>query len=174
MPPSAPASVTSRPSRIQVAPRATTISQCHRLHGNPSSREGTYDSIISPSLATGEDSIRGQPSSSLRSLTHDLVGKTLSSHQDFGPNGELFARRYAELKGVDRASAREFARIESEFLDMDHPCVEIMIFFEKRFHQRRRDSASARDGEMRCPGAFLDWKITGQSSFVHTLVQLKE
>ena len=75
---------------------------------------------------------------------------------------------------MDRASTCEFARIESEFLDMDHPCVEIMIFFEKRFHQRRRDSASARDGEMGCPSALFDWKITGKSGFVHTLVQLKE
>src|SRR5205814_10177743 len=49
IPPSEPASVTSSPSRIHVAPSETTISQCHRLHGIRSSRAGTYDSIVSPS-----------------------------------------------------------------------------------------------------------------------------
>ena len=43
-----PASVTSRPSRIQVAPSETTISQCQRLQGNRSSRAGTCDSIHWP------------------------------------------------------------------------------------------------------------------------------
>src|SRR5436305_15050245 len=50
MPASDPARVTSKPSRIQVAPRAMTISQCHRLHGMRSSRAGTYDSIHSPGI----------------------------------------------------------------------------------------------------------------------------
>ncbi len=36
------------PSRIHVAPSETTISQCHRLHGSPSNRAGTYDSMVSP------------------------------------------------------------------------------------------------------------------------------
>jgi len=30
-----------------VAPSATTIRQCHRLHGSLSNRAGTYDSIVS-------------------------------------------------------------------------------------------------------------------------------
>src|SRR5262249_30979299 len=42
------ANVTSKPSSIQVAPRETTISHCHELHGNRSSRAGTYDSIFLP------------------------------------------------------------------------------------------------------------------------------
>ena len=48
IPPTAPANVTSRPSRIQVAPSETTISQCHELHGIRSNRAGIYDSILSP------------------------------------------------------------------------------------------------------------------------------
>jgi len=31
-----------------MAPKETTISQCHELHGNLSNRAGTYDSIVSP------------------------------------------------------------------------------------------------------------------------------
>ena len=49
IPPTAPANVTSKPSRIHVAPSETTISQCHELHGIRSKRAGTYDSIVSPS-----------------------------------------------------------------------------------------------------------------------------
>ena len=75
---------------------------------------------------------------------------------------------------MDRTSASEFARIESEFLDVDHAGVVIAIFLEERFHQRRRDSAGARNGEMGCPGAFLDRQIARKSGFVHTLVQLKK
>src|SRR5207237_10763162 len=63
IPPNEPASVTSRPSRIQVAPSETTISQCHRLHGIRSSRAGTYDSIVSPSamLKCSIVALRGYP-----------------------------------------------------------------------------------------------------------------
>src|SRR4029077_12974504 len=39
-PPTAPASVTSSPSRTQVIPSAITTNQCHRLHGNRSRRAG--------------------------------------------------------------------------------------------------------------------------------------
>jgi len=49
IPPTAPANVTSKPSRIHVAPSETTMSQCHELHGIRSKRAGTYDSIVSPS-----------------------------------------------------------------------------------------------------------------------------
>src|SRR5947207_15868586 len=48
MPASEPASVTSRPSRIHVAPSEMTISQCQRLNGSRSSRAGTCDSIHWP------------------------------------------------------------------------------------------------------------------------------
>src|SRR5439155_27045113 len=48
IPPSAPARVTSIPSRIHVAPSDATISQCQELHGSLSNRAGTYDSIVSP------------------------------------------------------------------------------------------------------------------------------
>ena len=75
---------------------------------------------------------------------------------------------------MDRTGDGEFARIESEFLDVDHADVVVTIFLEEGFHQRRRDSAGARDGEMGCPGALFDRKITSEGGFVHPLVQLKK
>src|SRR5258708_21576976 len=44
-PPTAPASVTSRPSSTQVIPSEITTSQCQRLHGNRSRRAGMLLSI---------------------------------------------------------------------------------------------------------------------------------
>jgi hypothetical protein len=44
----APTNVTSKPSRIQVMPRPTTINQCHRLQGNRSRRLGINVSTTRP------------------------------------------------------------------------------------------------------------------------------
>src|SRR5207248_10570266 len=104
-----------------------------------------------------------------------LAGKLFAAYlvefsaAGFSPDRELSVTRYDELNFVDRPGAGEFAGIESEFLDMNHAGVVVAMFLEERVHQRRRDTASACDGEMGCPGAFLDRQIACKSSFVHTL-----
>src|SRR5436190_6700639 len=78
MPASDPTRVTSKPSRIQVAPSAMTISQCHRLHGMRSSRAGTYDSIHSPGILVKA------PSSKLQAPEKFQTGKLQEQRRWFG------------------------------------------------------------------------------------------
>src|SRR5207248_11471010 len=79
MPPSAPARVTSSPSRIHVAPKAITISQCHGLHGNRSSLAGIYVSTHSVVGIAGQRKSRCRLIANVRILTCAKILRAQSS-----------------------------------------------------------------------------------------------
>ena len=75
---------------------------------------------------------------------------------------------------MNRAGRGQRALIKMKLFHAKHPALEIAMLFQEWFYERGGDAASARDCEVRRPGAFFDRQSAGESGLVDAFVQLKQ